>query len=81
MRLSLLEWYKSGFMNFSAEYDTLHLFFSSKEVSYGSVYNDVCASNSEVYKHYFRLAAKVLPFVRFVVKISLTRSLLLSFPE
>jgi len=66
-------------MMFSAEYDILHLFFSSKEVSYGSVYNYVYVSNSEVYKHYFRLAAKVLPFVRCVVKISLTCSQFLSF--
>jgi transcription termination factor Rho len=70
--LSLLGWYESDIIIFSAEYDILHLFFSSKEISYGSVSNDVYVSNSEVYKHYFRLAAKVLPFVRRVVKISLT---------
>jgi len=66
-------------MIFSAEYDILHLFFSAKEVSYGYVYNDVYVSNSEVYKHYFRLAAKFLPFVRCVVKISLTCCQFLSF--
>jgi len=57
----------------------LHLFFLSQEVSYGSVYNDVYVSIREVYKHYFSLAAKVLPFVRCVVKIYLTCSQFLSF--